>query len=318
VHVESTGDLDKKKAPLSVRLRILLTSFLHARFYRSPLFQSAAINLVLFSAAAIMFWNSDLPRKQTYGSTFINITLDEPEPANTSSGPEDRAVPIDVPEAETAEENQPGEVESRPELFSTANDNKKEKTKQTAVQSTIRPAEREATGRPVPAGKTPVNFNPAVEKESSAESRELSPPTGTGSTAAKKKIKTKRTFAESEASGEAPVSLDLDTRGDIPLSDLIDTPAAITEQGELNYPEEFKNQEISTASTIDVYLNKDGDVVNLQIARSASDGRAFDEAAIRMILGSTFSPAYAGDLAVPCIVRMEVVFNTRVEGSEAP
>jgi TonB family protein len=161
----------------------------------------------------------------------------------------------------------------------------------------------------------PANLDQPEVEDTGTETSDLFPPAGDGGPpAAKKKVKAKKTFAESESAGEAPVSLDTDSEGDIPLSHLIDTPAEIIAQGKLEFPEEFKNQEIETSSTIDIYLDNLGEIRNLQIVRSGE--RAFDEAAIRMILETTFSPAYSGELPVPCIVRMEVVFNTIVEGAQ--
>ena len=279
---------------------------------------------MIFTTATILFWDISLPRKQRYGSTYINITLDEPDPADRSAGPEHQTAPFENPDAEEADENVLGEIESRSELYSAVNEKQSGKVKSYKVQSKIGVEQKKTIGKRTPAGVIPDTSGKFADEsgtvdvsherspvETSTQGEETMAGADEGAPTAKKKNKSKKTFADTEAGGEAPLSLDTDREGDVPITHLIDTPAVMIKQGDLEFPDAYKNQEISTVSTIDIYLDNEGRVKNLLIARSG--GREFDQAAIRMILSSKFSPAFAGTIAVPCIVRLEVVFDSAPE-----
>lgn len=95
---------------------------------------------------------------------------------------------------------------------------------------------------------------------------------------------------------------------------LIDTQAMLITKGQLEYPPAFKNLDVSAVSIIDIYLDNTGRIRTMEVIQSG--GTEFDEAAFRMIVSSTFAPAYSGDLAVPCIVRLTVEFESRAGSSE--
>jgi TonB family protein len=89
---------------------------------------------------------------------------------------------------------------------------------------------------------------------------------------------------------------------------LIDTAAKIITKGVLSYPQEYVGKDVSAVSIIDVYLDDEGEIRTMEIVESG--GRVFDAAAFRMIVSSTFAPAYSGGSAVPCVMRITVEFET--------
>ena len=93
---------------------------------------------------------------------------------------------------------------------------------------------------------------------------------------------------------------------------LISTPPSILEQGPLNFPESAEGFTIDKTVIVSVFLNSDGQFVNMEIAKSG--GRDFDEAAIDMIIRSSFSPARVGELTVPCATLITFNFKTVFEG----
>jgi hypothetical protein len=172
------------------------------------------------------------------------------------------------------------------------NDGKDDKTEQPAEEPADEPIEEEIASEPPEA---------APRKAKDKKTGPILPPEPVGEPAAEPA--TEPTETGGQAEGRLPEP-----------SYLIDTQAMLITRGQLEYPPAFKNLDVSAVSIIDIYLDSRGGIRSMEIIQSG--GTEFDEAAFRMILSSTFAPAYSGDLAVPCIVRLTVEFESKAGTSE--
>lgn len=73
------------------------------------------------------------------------------------------------------------------------------------------------------------------------------------------------------------------------------------------YPEEMRSQGISGMVKLEVLIDKDGQVRQVSILKSA--GKYFDEAARQAILASTFYPAKVDSESVAVLLRLPVKFG---------
>ncbi len=84
---------------------------------------------------------------------------------------------------------------------------------------------------------------------------------------------------------------------------LIDTPPQFIERGPIFFPNDVRNITESISVVVYLYLDVDGKILSMD---SISEWEELKVEVFKMILKSRFSPAYVGEIPVPCIAKCVV------------
>ncbi len=84
---------------------------------------------------------------------------------------------------------------------------------------------------------------------------------------------------------------------------LIDTPPQFIERGPIFFPNDVRNITESISVVVYLYLGVDGEILSMD---SISEWEELKVEVFKMILKSRFSPAYVGEIPVPCIAKCVV------------